>query len=268
MPPDASKKDTYALKKKLFVAGVNKTPKEFLKQTSRSALFVAITMTVLSFMLMQKMGLPIILVPIVGVILYALIYTTLLKALDARISKRAKAIDKDALFAGRFLLIKLNSGKPLINALVEASQSYGVANTYFKEIVRNIELGTPLEKALDTASDACPSKKMKKVLFQINNALKIGIDVTQNLEAVLEEIAAEQLVEIQRYGKKLNSLTLFYMLLAVVVPSLGMTMFIVVAGLVSLDIGPSSFFVFAFFLIIIELAFLSIFKSIRPNVNI
>ena len=85
---------------------------------------------------------------------------------------------------------------------------------------------------------------------------------------MLGEIAHEQLVEIQRYGKKLNSLTLFYMLLAVVVPSLGITMFIVIAGLVSLSIGPSTFFVFAFFLLLIELVFLSMFKSIRPNVNI
>jgi pilus assembly protein TadC len=134
--------------------------------------------------------------------------------------------------------------------------------------MRDIDLGTPLEEALDKATDDCPSKKMRKVLFQINNALRIGIDVTQNLEAVLEEIANEQLVEIQRYGKKLNSLTLFYMLIAVVAPSLGLTMFMVIAGLVSLDVGPSTFFVFAFFLVLVEFMFLSLFKSIRPNVNI
>jgi pilus assembly protein TadC len=191
-----------------------------------------------------------------------------MKGVDAKVSKRAKKIDKDVLFAGRFLLIKLNSGKPLINSLMDASQSYGVANTYFKDIVRNIDLGTPLEDALEKAMDSCPSKKMGRVLFQINNALRIGIDVTQNLEAVLEEIANEQLVEIQRYGKKLSSLTLFYMLVAVVAPSLGITMFMVVAGLVSLDIGPSTFFVFSFFLVLIEFVFLSLFKSIRPNVNI
>jgi pilus assembly protein TadC len=266
--PELKRKTDLLLRRKLRVAGVNKTPKEFLSQIRRSAIMVGFAMAVLAFFLVSKKKLPLILIPAAGIIFFALAYVTLLKTLDTKIHKKAKEIDKDVLFAGRFLLIKLNSGKPLINSLMEASQSYGVANVYFKQIIKNIELGTPLEKALEVASDECPSKKMKRVIFQISSALKIGIDVTQNLEAVLEEIAYEQLIEIQRYGKKLNSLTLFYMLLAVVVPSLGMTMFIVVAGLVSLDLTATTFFVFAFFLLLIEFVFLSLFKSIRPNVNI
>lgn len=264
-----SKQEGHALlKKKLKIAGMDKTPKQFLSQSLRGALLVGIIMGGVTFIFIQRSELPNAMALAVGVIMFLMTYTTLLKGVDARINKKAKKIDRDVLFAGRFLLIKINSGKPLINSFVEASQSKGVANSYFKKIVRNIELGTPLEKALENETEECPSKRMKKILFQINNALKIGIDVTKNLEAVLEEIANEQLVEIQRYGKKLNSLTLFYMLVAVVAPSLGITMFIIVAGLVSLDVGPESFFVFIFFLILLELVFLSLFKSIRPNVNI
>jgi len=266
--PQSKQKSLILLKRKLAIAGINKTPKEFISQSRRTALIIGILMGALSFFIIKKNDKPIILMFLIGVVFFFMAYSVLLKTVDARISKRAKEIDKDVLFAGRFLLIKLNSGKPLINSIIEASQSYGVANAYFKDIVRNIELGTPLEKALEDANDSCPSKKMKRVLFQINNALRIGIDVSQNLESVLEEISNEQLVEIQRYGKKLNSLTLFYMLIAVVMPSLGMTLFMVVAGLVSLSITPSTFFVFALFLLLIELVFVSLFKGIRPNVNI
>ncbi|MBU1198740.1 MAG: type II secretion system F family protein [Nanoarchaeota archaeon] len=256
------------LKKKLMLAGINKSPEDFMSQTLKNSLIIGVLMAVFSFFIISKKELPLIFVPVVGFVFFVLAYTTLYKVIDSKISRKAKKIDKDVLFAGRFLLIKLNSGRPLINSFMEASRSYGVASNYFKEIIRDIDLGTPLEKALDKATDSCPSKKMKRILFQINNALQIGIDVSQNLEAVLEEIAAEQLVEIQRYGKKLNSLTLFYMLLAVVVPSLGMTMFIIIAGLVSLSITASTFFVFLFFLLLVELVFLSLFKGIRPNVNI
>ncbi len=264
----ANSKTSAKLKKKLRTAGIDKTPKEYLSQTLKNSLIIGALMGVLSFFLISKSELPIIFVFFTAIVFFFITYLTMFKAVDAKISKRAKKIDKDVLFAGRFLLIKVNSGKPLINSLIEASKSYGVANTYFKEIVRDIELGTPLEKALEKARDNCPSNKMKRVLFQITNALKIGIDVSSNLEAVLAEISHEQLIEIQRYGKKLNSLTLFYMLLAIVVPSLGMTMFMVVAGLVSLNITAATFFVFTFFILIVELLFLSLFKSIRPNVNI
>jgi len=264
-----SKQEGHALlKKKLKIAGIDKTPKQFLAQALRGALLVGFVIAGVAFVFIQRSELPQILPFVAGLVVFLMTYTTLMKSVDVKINRKAKKIDRDVLFAGRFLLIKINSGKPLINSFVEASQSKGVANSYFKKIVRNIELGTPLEKALEAESDECPSKRMKRILFQINNALKIGIDVTQNLESVLEEIANDQLIEIQRYGKKLNSLTLFYMLAAVVAPSLGMTMFIIVAGLVSLDVGPSSFFVFIFFLILLELGFLSLFKSIRPNVNI
>ena len=266
--PYTKKRGKAVLKKKLRIAGIDKKPEQFLSQTLRRSLMIGLMMGLFAFFLIHKSEMPVIFIPLIAIIFFFLSYITFFKSVDAKISRKAKEIDKDVLFAGRFLLIKLNSGKPLINSLVEASQSYGVANTYFKEIVRNIELGTPLEEALETAMSDCTSKKMKRILFQINNALRIGIDVTQNLEAVLGETANEQLVEIQRYGKKLNSLTLFYMLLAVVVPSLGMTMFVVVAGLVALSITPSTFFVFGFFLLLIELGFLTLFKSIRPNVNI
>jgi pilus assembly protein TadC len=256
------------LKRKLLIAGMNITPKDFVKKNTRTALMVAVCMGVLSFFIVSKnKGSPIMIL-LVAFMFFMLSRSILNRSADVKISKRAKAIDKDVLFAGRFLLIKLNSGKPLINSLIEASQSYGVASHYFKEIVRNIELGTPLEQALESAMDNCPSKKMKKILFQINNALKVGVDVSQNLESILQEITNEQLVEIQRYGKKLNSLTMFYMLLAVVVPSLGITIFVILASLVSISLPPSIFISFLFFLTITELMFMSIFKSIRPSVNI
>ena len=156
----------------------------------------------------------------------------------------------------------------MLQAFEEASHSYGVASNYFKEIVRDIQLGASIEEALDKATEFCPSEKMKRILFQINNSLKIGIDVSKVLESILDEISNSQLIELQRYGKKLNSFTLFYMLAAVVVPSLGITMLIIVSSFVSIKIDNTIFFVILFFLIIFELFFISLFKSVRPRLNL
>jgi len=125
-----------------------------------------------------------------------------------------------------------------------------------------------LEKALSDESENSPSPKFRKILFQISNALSIGIDVTEFLEATLNDIADEQLIEINRYGKKLNSVTLFYMLLAVVVPSLGLTIFTVVATLAGIEVNMTFFMVILLFLIILQSIFLVVYKSIRPNINI
>lgn len=184
------------------------------------------------------------------------------------INKRKRELDREVLFAGRFLLVKIHAGRPLLNALIDGSMSYGIAGKYFKEIVDDINLGTSIEKALDHAVRYSPSDKFRRILFQIKTAIKVGIDVAEPLQLTLEEITNEQLTEIQRYSKKLNSLALFYMLLAIVMPSLGMAMFIVIGSLVGFSIDRAMFGVVLFFLIVIQFIFLSVFKTTRLGVTL
>ncbi|MFA5797352.1 MAG: type II secretion system F family protein [Candidatus Woesearchaeota archaeon] len=256
------------LKTRLAIAGLHKRPAEFIDEALKQSMMVAGLMTVLAIFLIMQAGESLFAIIPVFCIFFCIIFFLKIKNLDALKMKREKEIDRDVLFAGRFLLVKLNSGKPLINALVDASESYGVAGKYFKEIVDDINLGTPIEQALEKASRITPSKRFQKILFQINNALKIGVDVSVPLESTLDAIAHEQLIEIQRYGKKLNSMTMFYMLIAIVAPSLGITLFSVIGSIVSLRIDLTIFMVILFFLILIQLAFIGAFKSIRPNLNI
>ena len=256
------------LKTNLRKAHIAIRPEEYVKKSLFSSIFVSAMIAILTFFLTDSLGMPLSFPVIAFFLFFTMIFFVQIKKVQVKISKRAKDIDKEVLFAGRFLLVRLNAGVPLINALVEASKSYGIASKYFKEIVRDIELGTPIEKALDNAVNYSASKKFKQILFQINNALKTGTDVSDCLEATLDEISQEQLIEIKRYGKKLNSVTLMYMLVAVVLPSLGMTLFVVIASLTSIQVDLTIFLVFVFFLFIIDIFFLAIFRSIRPNVNI
>lgn len=256
------------LKNNLRSAGIDKRPAEFVDDAIKKAFTMALMISILSTFLILKNNFPIIFVIIIFLVSYGLFFMLMLKRTDVAIKKREREIDRDVLFAGRFLLVKLNSGKPLINAIFEASQSYGVAGEYFREIVEDIKVGTPLEDALERAYRTTPSRKFKKIIFQINTALKIGVDVTAPLEAILEEIAQEQLIEIQRYGKKLNSIIMFYLLAAIVVPSLGITLFSIVASMMAIQLDLSAFFVILLFLSIVQVIFISIIKGVRPNLNI
>jgi len=256
------------LRDKLRGAGINKKPAEFVSESFKNAFVLALLVSILAMFLILKREMNISVVVIVFIIAYGLFFTLMMKRPDVAMAKREREIDKDVLFAGRFLLVKLNSGKPLINALFEASESYGVAGEYFKEIVNDIKMGTSLEDALERAYKTTPSQKFRKILFQINNALKIGVDVSQPLDATLEEISYEQFIEIQRYGKKLNSITMFYLLVAVVMPSLGITLFSIVGSMMSLRINLPIFFVILFFLVLLQLFFIGIIRNMRPNLNI
>ncbi|RME52877.1 hypothetical protein D6783_03635 [Candidatus Woesearchaeota archaeon] len=256
------------LRKKLRMARINKKVDEYLEEKIKAALVMSIGLTIMAAFLYARFEISLFTLLPTFLVTFLLFLFLFVKSVDAVISRRAKEIDKEVLFAGRFLIVKLNAGTPLVNSLVDATHSYGVANKFFKEIVRDIDLGTPVEDALETASRYTPSKRFRAILFQITNAIKIGVDVSKFLEATLDEIANQQLIEIQRYGKKLNGITMFYMLLAIVVPSLGLTLFILVASLISLEVNLTLYSLLIFILLIIEFVFISMFKTIRPNVNI
>ncbi|MFA6889303.1 MAG: type II secretion system F family protein [Candidatus Woesearchaeota archaeon] len=243
-------------------------PDIFVKKTVQLAAMLTLASIVFLFFIFEVSSISLfwllLLVPIVLVGSFFFF----LNAPKSVIAKRRRELDQEVLFAGRFLLVKVHSGRPLLNALIEGSQSYGVASKYFKEVVDDINLGTPIEKALDNAVKYSPSDKYRRILFQINTAMKVGIDVSIPLNNVIEEITAEQLTEIQRYGKKLNSLALFYMLLAIVLPSIGMAIFVVVGGLLGLPINRDIFLVVIGALIFIQVIFISIFKTSRLSVNL
>lgn len=260
------------LKRKLISAKIDISPEEYVKKNIKTSLILAFFIAVVIFFFLNGIDYDkqktLIVALASGFIGFYFFYWLLMKQAETKIRKIEKDIDKEVLFAGRFLLVKLNSGTPLITALSQAAHSYGVASKYFEEIVRDIDMGTSLEEALDKARRYSPSKRFRRIIFQIGNALKIGVDVTQFLEAILDEIAESQLIEIQKYGKKLNGMTMFYMLLSIIMPSLGITLMVTIISLINVKLDSSFFFLLIFLLLIIEFLFISIFKSIRPNVNV
>lgn len=256
------------LKEELRKAHIKQTSEKFIKKTIELAGMLTIGTGILLFFIFEVAGVSFAYFLLIFPICLVGYFFFLLQAPKNIISKRKRELDQEVLFAGRFLLVKVNSGRPLLNALIEGSQSYGVSSKYFKEIVEDINLGTPIESALENAVKYSPSEKYRRILFQINTALKVGIDVSIPLTNVIEEITNEQFTEIQRYGKKLNSLALFYMLIAIVLPSIGMAIFVVVGGLLGLPIDRNIFMVVIGVLMIVQLIFISIFKTTRLSVNL
>lgn len=257
-----------SLRRDLKVAHVLQSPVEYVSKNLKITFIYAFLFTVLFFFVLKKAGKPLILLLPIFIVLCILIFEYFVLSLKAKIRSREKEIDKEVLFVGRYLLVKLYSGRPLLNALTETSTSRGVAARYIKEIVNEISTGRTIENALDNAIAYSPSEKLRKILFHINNALQLGIDVTGPLESVLQEITKEQELEIKKYGKKLNSLVIFYMLGAVIVPSLGVSIFIVISSFISVPLTFKGLLVLILFIVILEFIFITLFKSIRPVVNL
>lgn len=259
---------TPELRTQLYKARMPTTPEAFIKKSIRNSLMMAFMVGACFFLFTKGMNYPL-WMPIAAAFFGGYgTYWYSIRAPQLKAQEVAIDIDREVLFAGRFLLVKLNSGKPLVNALFEASKSYGVSSKYFLEIVRDIELGTPMEEAIEKAMVNSPSDHWRKILFQIHNALKLGIDVTNSLESVLEDISYDYLLKIQRYGKKLGTVTLFYLLLGVVFPSLGMTIITVLIGFTNIQLSTGFFVIVLVLVAFIQIIFMRVFNSIRPKVNL
>ncbi|HLD97486.1 MAG TPA: type II secretion system F family protein [Candidatus Nanoarchaeia archaeon] len=259
------------LKRSLRLANIKRTPEQYVKRTLRLTGYGTFAIAAFIFFVTAR-TLP--LAAVVAVMVFAtflgsvLLFLFLVNAPSGIAKKRQRDIDKDVLFAGRYMLMKIESGSPIISALADASKGYGIAAKYFKEIIDRINTGIPVEDALEEARSYASSEKFKKILWQLLVTLKTGTDVVAPLKTALASIAKEQIIEIQAYGRKLNSLMLFYMVTGCVAPSLGFAMFIIIGSFISLELNNSALFAVLFFLVILQGFFLIIIKAARPSVDI
>jgi flagellar protein FlaJ len=247
-------------------AGIDKKPKDFIQGCLKNALLYALTFAVLLFFMFAKFGIPLFSLPIVLVPVYSVMFMYMLKIPALSIARKRREIDAEILFAGRYLLIEFWSGVPVYDAIKSVSRNYGTISRYFAEIVEMVEAGVPLEDAIDEAIELTPSPRLRKLLWQVVNSLRTGADISNSLEAILSQIEREQMIEVKGYGRKLNSLALFYMMIAVILPALGGIMLVVVSSFTGLTVNISVLLAVVAFLAFVQLMFIQIIKTSRPAV--
>ena len=151
--------------------------------------------------------------------------------------------------------------------MANVSKNYEVIGKYFKEIVDKVTLGTSMEDALTEAVEYIPSDDFRRLLWQILNSIRTGSNVAKSLLSVLEQIAREQTIEVDKYSKKLNPFAMFYMIIAVILPTLGITMLVVLSSFIEIEVDLTIFMIIAAFLGFVQFMFLSLIKFSRPAIE-
>ncbi len=181
-------------------------------------------------------------------------------------TKRTRQLESNLIPATRQLLIELRSGVTLFSGMTSISSDYGEVSREFRKIILKINSGVPELDALADATRENPSQQFKKLLWQISNSLKVGGDVADAIEAILHEFTREKVNEIRKYGQELSPWTMIYMMAAVVLPSLGITMIIVIGSFLSISIPNIVLPGILVFLLGFQLFFLNFVGSRRPTV--
>ncbi|MCW1301925.1 MAG: type II secretion system F family protein [Candidatus Parvarchaeota archaeon] len=264
------------LKRDLMEAGmVNLSPTDFVSVAMFISLFLFVLLVVLfgliGFVAFNKgilnlQTVYIFLLTAVLVPLFYFIYFIEYPKLEG--GRRRAQIETQLIFATRELMVKLRSGVPIFNALLDvALGDYGLVSSEFKLAVEEIESGISQETALDNLSKRVPSQSFKRMVDIMLNAMRSGSDLAATLDTINDMLVKKQQSDMQAYAGELTPLSMGYMLIAVVVPSLGMSVFLILGSMARLNVSLV-IYIIPPMLIVFEVLFIGLVKSRRPAVGV
>ncbi len=183
-------------------------------------------------------------------------------------TRKERNIEKNLISVLQDMMVQLNSGVPIFRIIVNISNSnYEEVSEEFKKITKEINAGVSQIEAIEKYGKLNTSKYLKRILWQISNGMRAGSDMGIVIKEGVRALSDEQAIQIQSYGSKLNPLVMFYMLIAVVLPSLGVTFLIILSSILEIpgNIVKLIFFSLFGFVIFIQIMFLGLIKSRRPS---
>lgn len=206
--------------------------------------------------------------PLIGLVLALFVFLQQINYPKLLANKRIRGLERNLLPALQDIMIQINAGVPLFNVLVSISKNdYGDLSTEFERVVREINAGEPEVDALERMVTKNPSLFFRRAIWQLVNGMKEGSDIGSVLHEIIGALTSEQTIQIQNYGSRLNPLAMFYMLIVVVGPALGITFITVMSSFVGLSALATKFVLWGVFgmVLFFQIMFIGLIKSKRPN---
>jgi flagellar protein FlaJ len=186
------------------------------------------------------------------------------------VSRRAKEIDKDLLFALRHLLIKIRSGITLFESMRGISKGgYGLVSTEFGRIIAEINAGKGEVEVLEETAYRNTSIYFRRALWQIASSMRAGADIGNTLTNIVNNLSAEQRISIRKYGSELSPLALGYMMITVIIPTLGVSLLIVLSQMMaSFQMGTSVFYIVYGMVLVMQYLLIGVIRTRRPAIDV
>ncbi|MEM3555139.1 MAG: type II secretion system F family protein [Candidatus Micrarchaeia archaeon] len=205
------------------------------------------------------------LAPGIAIFLIIFLFQLIYPKVAAR--KVAERVDRELIFALKDMYIQINSGVSLFDAMCNVSKAdYGYVSKEFEEAVRGITAGDSEEEALEKLALKTKSEYFKKALWQLITAMRSGASTTGALRSVIDVLIGYQHRMIKNYSSELNFWILMFMLVAATIPTLGITLSVVLSTFGGAGITPVLFINFIAISFIIQAVMIGFLKNRRPEV--
>ena len=203
--------------------------------------------------------------PLIGITGYMMGYGALSLQPMNKVKEQGKAVENDILFAARDMIVSMRSGLPLFNAMATVSVGYGSASREFERIIDRVQLGMPMEQAIEEVSSKSQSPTFKRLMLQASTSIKVGSDVVSAIQEVINDVSQERIIELRRYGQRLNAIAMFYMLFGVIFPSMGLAVASIMSTFISFfPINNNTLILAALGIAMLQFVFLKMVTSSRP----
>jgi flagellar protein FlaJ len=179
----------------------------------------------------------------------------------------AEKVDRELIFALKDMYVQINSGISLFDAMCNISKSdYGHVSDEFELAVRDITAGESEERALEKLARTTKSDYFKKALWQLITAMRAGSSTAGALRSVIDVLISYQHRMIKNYSSELNFWILMFMLVATTIPTLGITLSVVLSTFGRTGITPLIFSELVLMSFIIQAVMIGFLKNRRPEV--
>lgn len=177
----------------------------------------------------------------------------------------ATKMSRELTFALKDMLVQIESGIPLYEAMINIAQSnYGDVSVEFSTAVKNISAGLSESSALQKMALKTKSEYFRKALWQFISSLESGASLGPALRSVIETLESYQHKTIKEYAGTLNFIVLIYMLTAAAIPSIGMTFLVIFSAFGGAQVNEQTIMFIIMGSLFVQLALIGYANSSRP----
>jgi pilus assembly protein TadC len=274
IPTNLESEEAYAdklfpnLRKNLKLAQMDPDVSKFVRRAVILSVIFALNFSVVVFLILLKYSLGLFVIP-VFVFFLMVFFFVCMSLPKVNIAKVRQDIESDIFTPSRMLLTLLEAGNSLITALESVSYTKAKSSKYFGKIASEIYLGKNIDQAIEDAIDYTPSDSFRMVMEPIKKSLKTGTDIQKNLLSTLQDLSQQKVVEIEQYEKKLNPLSMFYMIFGTILPAIGIVGLVLILSVLGIQVEFfPSLFILLILILLLQLFFIRIFRSTRPLVKL
>ncbi len=249
-------------------AGIDMGSDDYFAVSIFSSLFygVIIAFVIAGTLSLAKFDLAIIAGIGVGLAIGVLVFIRMLLFPTIYMQKKVASIDSNLIFGLKVVLVQLEAGVSLFDAMVIVSRNeLGEMGAVFRGIAKRLNSGEKEDEVLKDVASKNSSQFLSKVLWQIVSGMKAGAPIAQVIEESLESLERYQKTQIIAYGSSLRVLTLVYMMIAVIVPAMALTFLAVMNSLPGVQISSSLFIILLVGVVVAQFMLVGFMKSRRPS---